>query len=112
MDPQKDLATLWQELSNLIDDLPLEEQTRFHNGVRMMVHDLRQNVSIIYGAESLLRRTIPDTEDNQELLDSIRTANQRIIGLITDLARPFDREITMPSRQRPKQSSPVDHIAE
>jgi hypothetical protein len=91
-----DLKAVWKGLASLIDALPDKEKVQYQNAIRVLVHDLRQNISITQGAEVLLRRSIPATPENVELLDSIRVANQSVIGLVTDLAQPFDSEADLP----------------
>ena len=93
---KEELKATWTALADLIDSLPKDDKHRYQTAIRLLVHDLRQNIGIIYNAESLLRRGIPNTTENLELLDSIRTANQRSIAVVTDLAKPFDRDITAP----------------
>ncbi|MBN1147465.1 MAG: hypothetical protein JXA78_09425 [Anaerolineales bacterium] len=96
-----DLQDAWQDLASLIEALPMEEKVRFQNAIRMLSHDLRQNIAITQGAEALLRRSIPGTPENLELLDSIRIANQRVIGLVTDLIKLFDSDSDLPAHRPP-----------
>jgi signal transduction histidine kinase len=86
----------WKDLANLIASLPEEDQERYQRDIKGLVHDLRQCLAIHHSAEALLRRTIPPTPENVELLDSIRTANQRALTLVSDFAQPFDHEDTLP----------------
>ena len=102
MQPQEELKYVWKDLADLIARLPAAEQARFQYAFRLFVHDLRHSISVIYGAETLLRRSITANPDDIELLDSIQVANQRSIKLVTDLAQPFDREITLPLQSPPK----------
>ncbi len=99
------ISTIWQDLADLIDALPPEEQTRYTTAIAWLVHELRQSIGIIYYAETLLRRGESVTEDAGEILDSIRQANQRAIKMVTDLARPFDRGITLPLTLHPPSRS-------
>jgi nitrogen-specific signal transduction histidine kinase len=92
MQTQGDQDKVWRDLASLIGSLPVDDSDRYHRAVKVLVHDLRQNISIIHGAEALLRRSIPPTEENIELLDTIRVANQRAIELVSGLAQHFDRE--------------------
>ncbi len=89
--------TLWEHLATVIATLPQEEQQRFQREIAHFAHDLRQSLGSIVGAESLLRRTVPPSEDNIELLDVIHQATQYAVRLVTEMARPFDSEITIPS---------------
>jgi hypothetical protein len=98
MQTQGDQDVVWRDLASLIESLPADDSDRYHLAVKVLVHDLRQNISIIHGSEALLRRSIPDTEENIELLDTIRVANQRAIELISGLARHFDRERDLPPK--------------
>jgi len=90
-----DLKVVWKDLASLIDALPEDEKARYLGAIRILIHDLRQNIAITQSAEALLRRSIPATPDNLELLDSIRVADRRAIELVSDLAQPFDSEITL-----------------
>ena len=92
MDNNQTDENSWAELAALIASLPEEDQARYQGSIRKLVHDLRQCLSIHHSAEALLRRTIPETPENLELLDSIRTANQGALKLVTDLAHHFDSE--------------------
>ena len=85
-------SSAWKELAAMIATLPPEEQKRYRGSIRELIHDLRQCLAIHHSAEALLRMTIPNTPENLELLDSIRSANQRALSLITDFAHPFDKE--------------------
>jgi hypothetical protein len=89
------------ELAAMLNRLPQEDRARHQLGVRLLVHDLRQTLNVVICAEALLRREIPNTPQNLELLDSIRTASRQAIGTLTDFARPFDREITRPVSDSP-----------
>ena len=89
--------TLWQHLAQVIATLPPQEQARFQREIAMFAHDLRQSLGSIVGAETLLRRTAPLDADATELLDVIHKATQRAVRLVTDMARPFDSDLTIPS---------------
>jgi len=82
----------WRDLAELIKSLPADDSARYQDAVRLLVHDLRQKISIVHGSEALLRRSIPATTENLELLDGIRVANQQAIELVSSLAQHFDHE--------------------
>ncbi|MEW5871247.1 MAG: hypothetical protein AB1894_18390 [Chloroflexota bacterium] len=92
----EDIKPIWKDLADLIASLPPDEQTRLTTAIAWFVHELRQSIGIIYYAETLLRRGETSSEDASAVLDSIHKANQRAIKLVTDLAQPFDRGITLP----------------
>jgi signal transduction histidine kinase len=95
MEPKRDYDQVWKDLASLINSLPPEEQHRYHINIGMFTHDLRQVVGIIYSAESLLRRSESLPAEELELLEMIRNASKRAIGLITDFAQPFDGMISL-----------------
>ena len=101
MQTEKDTKANWADLAALIAGLPAEEQAKFQNNIRYLIHDLRQCLNIHQSAEAILRQTIPNTPENLELLDSIRTANKQALALITDLSHPFDRENGPPRENHP-----------
>ena len=90
------LKPIWEDLAKMLAELPLDEQARYLSAIGTLLHDLRQNIATIYTAEGLLRRSISESAETSDLLDIIRTSSQRAIGLVTDLAQPFDRAITLP----------------
>jgi signal transduction histidine kinase len=102
MELKRDYDQVWKDLASLIKSLPLEEQRRYQINIGMFTHDLRQVVGIIYSAESLLRRTKGLPAEELELLEMIRNASKRAIGLITDFAQPFDGLITLPLGNSPE----------
>jgi hypothetical protein len=97
----RDLSSVWSDLAALIATLPKEERRRYIEGFHALIHDMRQNIGNIYSAETLIRRELSEKPETVELLDVIRTASQRTMGMITDLARPFDKEITTPITRPP-----------
>jgi signal transduction histidine kinase len=96
MQPKRDFAQVWKDLASLIKTLPLEEQRRYQLNFGLLAHDLRQVLGIIYSAESLLRRKKGLPPEELELLEMIRNASKRAMGLVTDFAQPFDGQITLP----------------
>ncbi len=96
MQPKRDFEQVWKDLASLIKSLPAEEQQRFQANVGFFTHDMRQAIAIIYSAEGLLRRKKNLAPDDLELLDMIRNASKRAMGLVTDLAQPFDGLATLP----------------
>lgn len=105
-DGQESLAAVWRELAALVSTLPLEERQRCQDAIHLLVHDLRQDSGVIYGAEALLRRETASQTGLIELLDIIRTANRHAMGLLTEFARPFDHEeITLPGQKPPPASN-------
>ena len=98
MQTQGDQDKAWRDLASLIESLQADESDRYQYAVKVLVHDLRQNLSVIHGSEALLRRSIPSTDENIELLDTIRVANKRAIEIVSDLARHFDREREVPPK--------------
>ena len=96
MQPQRDFLPVWKDLASLIKTLPPEEQRRYQLYFGLLAHDLRQVIGIIYSAESLLRRKKGLPPEDLELLDMIRNASKRAMGLVSDFAQPFDGQITLP----------------
>lgn len=95
--PPKDMNAVWKDLSKLIESLPKEDYFRYLAAIRNLVHDLRHSVAIIYGVETILRNSLDESPTNQELLDSLHQANQRINELVSNFAKSFDREDTTPA---------------
>jgi len=89
----------WQHLAELIHRLPPEEQQNIQRMITQFTHDLRQNMGNIITAEVLLQRSLAEDASQKELLDIIHSSTQKAVGLITDMARPFDDEITIPSHR-------------
>jgi signal transduction histidine kinase len=96
MQPKRDFDQVWKDLASLIKNLPTEEQRRYQVNLGFFAHDLRQVLGIIYSAESLLRRKKNVPPEDLELLEMIRNASKRAMGLLTDFAQPFDGQITLP----------------
>ncbi len=96
MQPQNDNKEVWNDLAELINSLPLDKQRYYQRNIAMLVHDLRQVLGIVYSAEGLLRRNRKASPDDVELLDMIHKASSNALRLLTDFARPFDSEITLP----------------
>jgi hypothetical protein len=102
MQTTEDLEEVWRDLAELIGSLPVDDRARYQGAVRLLLHDLRQSISIVHGSEALLRRSIPATADNLELLDGIRVANQRAIELVSGLAEHFDPQRNPPPKDLSK----------
>jgi signal transduction histidine kinase len=96
MQPKRDFDQVWKDLASLIKTLPSEEQRRYQVNLGFFAHDMRQVLGIIYSAESLLRRKKNLPPEELELLEMIRNASKRAMGLLTDFAQPFDGLITLP----------------
>jgi hypothetical protein len=94
--PKRDFDQVWKDLASLIKTLPLEEQRRFQVNIGFFAHDMRQALGIIYSAEGLIRRKKSLPAEDVELLEMIRGASKRAMGLLTDFAQPFDGQITLP----------------
>ncbi len=90
----------WKRMSARLEELPLEERRRYQRSISLFVHDLRHLLGIIYSAESLLTKKLKNKSEEAELLDMIHTANIETIDLLTDFAKCFDGEITLPIRRR------------
>ncbi len=104
MQPQKEAKEVWNDLAELINSLPLEKQRYYQRNIAMLIHDLRQVLGIVYSAEGLLRRSRKDNADDLELLDMIHKSSSNALRLLTDFARPFDSEITLPISQAQDES--------
>jgi len=100
MDRNEELSLAWKSMAVLLKKSPPEEYRTYRRAIAMLSHDLRQSMGIIYSAESLLRRKYESNPDDFELLDMIRTSSKRAIGLINDLADPFDDQITLPETKQ------------
>jgi hypothetical protein len=96
MQPKRDFLQVWKDLASLIKTLPPEEQRRYQLNFGLLAHDLRQVIGIIYSAESLLRRKKGIPPEDLELLEMIRNASKRAMGLVSDFAQPFDGQVTLP----------------
>lgn len=96
MQPQNDYKEVWKDLAELIQALPQEQQKIYQPNISMFAHDLRQILGIVYSAEGLLRRSREESPEDTELLDMIHKASSNALRLLTDFARPFDSEITLP----------------
>ncbi len=96
MEPKRDFVQVWKELASLIKTLPPEEQRRYQLNFGLLAHDLRQVIGIIYSAESILRSRKGLPPEDLELLEMIRNASKRAMGLVSDFAQPFDGQITLP----------------
>jgi signal transduction histidine kinase len=99
---EQDEQQIWQDLVGMIKDLAPEERRRYMWALLVLVHDLRQNIGIIYSAEGLLRRKIGSDPQEAELLDAIHKSSQRVINLLTAFSEPLDADITIPVRKPPK----------
>ncbi len=96
MQPKHDFLQVWKDLASLIKTLPPEEQRRYQLNFGLLAHDLRQVIGIIYSAESLLRRKKGLPPEDLELLEMIRNASKRAMGLVSDFAQPFEGQVTLP----------------
>ena len=96
MPPQDDPVAIWKEMATFINALPADERHYYQQGIAMVTHNIRHSLAIIFTAESLLRRKLPETPENTELLDMIRNATKRAMFLLTDMAQPFDSGVTIP----------------
>jgi len=96
MQPKRDFVEVWKDLASLIKTLPPEEQRRYQLNFGLLAHDLRQVIGIIYSAESILRRKKALPPEDLELLEMIRNASKRAMGLVSDFAQPFDGQVTLP----------------
>jgi hypothetical protein len=100
------MKSTWQELANLFATLPSDEQGRYMSAIGALTQELRRSIGIIFAAETALRQVANDTPEFAQWLDSIRRANQRAIGLVTDFAQPFERGITLPFNRPSASPSP------
>jgi signal transduction histidine kinase len=50
------MSTIWEDLGQLIDTLPPEEQVRYRAKLQTWVHDLRGKLGVIFSAIGLLER--------------------------------------------------------
>lgn len=91
------LGVVWEELASLVESQPDEERDRMLEAIDKLVHDMRHSIGVIYTAEMVLRSNLTNNHEIIKVLDTIRKANRRQIGLVTDLAQPFDRWITKPT---------------
>jgi hypothetical protein len=96
MQPKRDFDQVWKDLASLLKSLTPEEQRRFQVNFGFFAHDMRQALGIIYSAEGLLRRKKNIPPDELELLEMIRGASKRAMGLLTEFAQPFDGQATLP----------------
>ncbi len=95
-DPESLPSDVWADLAALIEAQPEAERLRYQRHLSRLIHDMRATFGIVYSAESLFRRKYPPTPDQAELLDMVRDASKRAVGLLTEFARPFDSGITIP----------------
>ncbi len=100
--PKRDIVQVWKDLASLLKTLPPEEQRRYQLNFSLLAHDLRQVIGIIYSAESMLRRRKGLPPEDIELMDMIRNASKRAMGLVTDFAQPFDGQVTLPLSSSPE----------
>jgi signal transduction histidine kinase len=89
------------ELAELVNTLPAQERLRYQREIGQLAHDVRSAMGVILTAESLLRRQYQGASEDVELLDMIRNAGKRVLGLMTDFSKPFDGEIMIQTSQNP-----------
>ena len=106
MQPRPDMKSTWQDLADMLATLPSEEQGRYMSAIGALTQELRRSIGIIFAAETALRQVVSEAPEFAQPLDSIRRANQRAIGLVTDFAQPFERGITLPFNRPPASPSP------
>ncbi len=87
-----DLQAAWDELFNILAQLPREDQDSCYQTFKNFLHKIRQDIGVIYTSEALLRRETEDddNEDILELLNAIQIAQSRVLGLITDLTNSVE----------------------
>jgi signal transduction histidine kinase len=96
MKKEAEYKDLGKDLAALIENLPLEERRRYQRKIALFVHDLRQSLGIVFSAEAVLRRRGQIAPEDEEILNMVRDASKRAVGLLTEFAIPMDGEITLP----------------
>ncbi len=86
----------WKELAALVNSLPDEDRLRYQQAINRTIHDLRSVIGIIFSAESLLRRKREGCDEDTELLDIIEDSSKQAISMLTEVAKPFDNQVTVP----------------
>ncbi len=89
----------WNELAEMVNELPLEERVRIREYVGLLVHDLRHSLGLISNAQALLRRELSKKEDMDDalsFLDIINIASNTATNLLSDTAQTMGDKIEIP----------------
>ena len=89
---------IWDDLAELVNQLPLDERKRYRKNLGKFMHDLRNTLALITNSEDLIRRDFRDREDVDsvmELMNIVKTATHRASGHLTDIIESFGDQIDL-----------------
>ncbi len=77
--------TVWHEIADVLNQLPLEERRHFREAIRRWLHDMGHEIGLVRTSESLIRRMAPNCQcTDMELLDIIRQAGEGMKVLLAE----------------------------
>lgn len=89
---------IWDDLADLVNQLPLEERKRHRKNLGKFMHDLRNTLGLITNSQDLIRRDFRERDDVDSVMDLIniiKTATQRASVHLTDIIESFGDQINL-----------------
>ena len=87
---------IWDDLADLVNQLPLEERQRYRKNLGKFMHDLHNTLALITNSEDLIRRDFRERDDVDSVMDLInivKTATRRARVHLTDIIKSFGDQI-------------------
>ncbi|MBW8012437.1 MAG: hypothetical protein FVQ83_14575 [Chloroflexi bacterium] len=89
---------IWDDLAELVNQLPQDERKRYRKNLGKFMHDLRNTLALITNSEDLIRRDFRERDDVDsvmELMNIVKTATHRASGHLTDIIESFGDQINL-----------------